>query len=190
MTAVMTALFAMGIGRITINNANNNGSARVMRQSNATKTSKIIGSDKFIIFLVPTENAISIDALNRLSQLEEDLSTFTFGDVPAFDDFNHLGNIRYVAGDAFSMEVINPTDGIEMTEEGMAELKKRVERSGQYEGLLYSPDRRWVTLLAEIPIRSDDDKFHAYIARSLRELLGSPPIKTLIFACGRPHGRC
>ena len=180
MTAVMTALFAMGIGRITINNANEQwfraGDETVKRYKDFQD---YYGSDKFIIFLVPTENAISVDALNRLSQLEEDLSTFTFGDVPAFDDFNHLGNVRYVAGDAFSMEVINLTDGIEMTEEGMAELKQRVERSGQYEGLLYSPDRRWVTLLAEIPIRSDDDKFHAYIARSLRELLGSPAYQNL-----------
>ena len=124
MTAVMTALFAMGIGRITINNANEQwfraGDETVKRYKDFQD---YYGSDKFIIFLVPTENAISVDALNRLSQLEEDLSTFTFGDVPAFDDFNHLGNVRYVAGDAFSMEVINLTDGIEMTQEGMTELK-------------------------------------------------------------------
>lgn len=180
MTAVLTALFSLGIGQITINNANEQwfraGDETVKRYKDFQN---YYGSDKFVIFLLPVENAISVEALELLGKLEADLSTFSFADVAAFDTFNHLGNVRYIEGDAFGMEVIDLTDGIERTPEGMVELKRRVERSNQYEGLLYSPDRKWVTLLAEIPIRSDDDKFHGYIAREIRKLLDKPTYANL-----------
>ena len=184
-TAVLTAIFSLGIGQITINNANEqwfrDGDDTVKRYK---EFQEYYGSDKFIIFLVPVENAISVEALELLETLQADLSEFSFADVPAFDEFNHLGNVRYIDGDAFGMEVIELTAGIERTPDGMEELKRRVERSNQYEGLLYSPDRRWVTLLAEIPIRSDDDKFHGYIAREIRKLLEAPAYSGIKLAGG------
>ena len=184
-TAVMTAVFSLGIGQITINNANEQwfraGDETVQRYKDFQA---YYGSDKFIIFLIPVADAISTESLQVLDQLETDLREFSFADVPAFDAFTHLGNVRYIDGDAFGMEVIELTDGIERTPQGMEELTRRIERSNQYEGLLYSPDRRFVTLLAEIPIRSDDDKFHGYIAREIRKLLQAPEYKDVKLAGG------
>ncbi|MBT6490319.1 MAG: MMPL family transporter [Deltaproteobacteria bacterium] len=178
--AIISGVFISGFPQITINNSN----SQWFEDSDPTitryeKFQEYYGTDKFIYLLLDTPGgkAFSPETLSQLRDIESMLRTITFKDAEVFEEVVHIANVKFIDGDASGIEVIELADGLGQSEEDLQLFQERAESNPNYEGLLFSPDKNAVGILAEVRVVMDDDKYHTAIVTELRKNLNQAPFK-------------
>ena len=177
---VVSGLFISGLPQITINNSNSKwfeeGDPTIARYE---KFQEYYGTDKFIYLLLDTPGgkAFSPDTLEQLRDIEDMLRTISFNDDDVFEEVIHIANVKFIEGDASGIEVIELGDGLGDSPEDLKLFQERAESNPNYEGLLFSPDKNAVGIVAEVRVVMDDDKYHTAIVTELRKNLQQSPFK-------------
>ncbi|MEC9465794.1 MAG: MMPL family transporter [Myxococcota bacterium] len=142
------------------------------------------GTDKFIYFLLENDDVFTADTLEQLEALQAMLESIEYNGEPAFEEITHIGNVRYIKGDAGGIEVIALGDDLSRSSEDLEEMRRRAHERGDYVGLLISADDKATGLIAEVRLLHDDDGFHPAIIGELRTKLNSPEFSKLTLSVG------
>lgn len=185
---LLTAILGAGIPKIRLDNSNEAWFApndpTVSRYEDLKRT---FGSDTFIYFLLEVENVFTPEVLQTLEQITGELESMSYRGEPIFREIIHLGNVRYLRGDAASIEVIGLTEDLPEGSAGMNTWRTRAFELPTYENLLVNRAGNATGIVATMNLHPGDGDYHSVVTDVLRQKLKEPPFASLtVTAAGGP----